>query len=125
MSTKQSQTASKKLVDTIVHAIQEKKGSDITIMDLKNIPTAICDYFVICHGNSDRQLLAIKDSIEEECFKGLKEKPFSVEGVDNAEWVLIDFVDVVAHVFLKDKREFFALENLWADAKIKEVENLH
>ncbi len=118
-------SSSDKLVDVIVEAIQEKKGSDIVVLDLKNIPTAISDYFIICHGNSDRQIQGIKNSIEENCFKSLQEKPFSVEGVDNSEWILIDFVDVVVHLFLKDTREFFALENLWADAPTRKVENLY
>lgn len=116
---------SDKLVDVVVQAIQEKKGSDIVILDLKNIPSSICDYFIICHGNSDRQIQGMKNAIEDDCFKILKEKPFSVEGVDNSEWILIDFVDVVVHLFLKDTREFFALENLWADAPSRKLENLN
>ena len=99
----------------------EKKASDIVIMDLRNVKNAIADFFVICSANSDKQLDAISESIDEEVFKTLKENPWHSEGKHNKEWMLLDYIDVVAHVFRKDRRSFFELETLWGDAVITEV----
>jgi ribosome-associated protein len=91
-------------------------------MDLRKVRNAIADFFVIGSGNSDTQIEAISDSIEEVVFKNCKENPYSREGKNNKEWILIDYIDVVAHVFKKDRREFYALEDLWGDAEIAEFE---
>ena len=113
MAKNKGSISSQKLKDIIVDAIQEKKGEKISVLDLRNVENAVSDFFVICQGNSDTQVKSIANTIKEETLKILKEKPFSVEGVQNAEWVLIDYVNVVVHIFLRDLREFYALEELW------------
>ncbi|GAB3948526.1 ribosome silencing factor [Spirosoma harenae] len=109
--------------DFVVRGMQEKKAQDIVIMDLRNVKNAICDYFVICSGNSDTQIDAISTSIEEEVYKASKQDPWHKEGKLNKEWILLDYVDVVAHVFKKDRRTFYDLEQLWGDAEIHLVED--
>jgi ribosome-associated protein len=123
MAKKRIGTASKKLSEVIVKGMQEKKAADIVVMDLRKVKNAVADFFILCSGNSDKQLDAIADSIDEEVFKTLKENPWHAEGKNNKEWVLLDYIDVVAHVFRKDKREFYALERLWGDADITEIED--
>lgn len=104
----------------IVKGMEEKKASDIVVMDLRKVKNSFTDFFVICSGNSDTQIEAISDSIEE-VTQRLKEKPFRSEGKNNKQWILIDYINVVAHVFLKDKREFYGLEDLWGDAKVTRI----
>ena len=110
------------LAETIVRGMQELKGNEITVLNLSDIPGAVCQYFVICHGDSDTQVDAIARSIEKETNKEHNEKPWHIEGEENAEWVLLDFVDVVAHVFYRETREFYNLEGLWADATVEKIE---
>jgi len=112
---------SKELADIVVNGMAEKKASDIIILDLRDVKNAISDFFVICSANSDTQIDAISDSVEEEVYKATQANPWKKEGKTNKEWILIDYVDVVAHIFKKDKREFYSLEELWGDAKITEV----
>ncbi len=102
--------------------MQEKKASDIVVMDLRKVRNAVADFFVICSGSSDKQLDAIASSIDEEVYKGLKEDPWHSEGKNNKEWVLLDYSNVVAHIFKKDRRIFFSLEKLWGDAEITQIE---
>lgn len=111
------------LNEFIIHGMQEKKAQDITIVDLRSIKNAVADYFIICSGNSDTQVEAIAESIEDEVHKATSQNPWRTEGITNNEWVLLDYVDVVVHVFLKDRRKFYALEELWGDAKITNIEN--
>lgn len=113
---------SEKLSHAVVKGMQEKKASDIVVMDLREVKNAIADFFVLCTGNSDTQLDAIADSVDEQVWKELQQNPWHQEGKDNKEWMLLDYVDVVAHIFKKEKREFYALENLWGDAKIEAIE---
>jgi ribosome-associated protein len=122
MAKKKKGVNSEKLSEAIVKGMQEKKASDIVVMDLRKVKNAVADFFIICSGNSDKQLDAIADSIDQEVFKSLKENPWHTEGKNNKEWMLLDYSDVVAHVFRKDKREFYALERLWGDADITEIE---
>lgn len=113
------------IVEFAIHGLQEKKGKDITVLDLSGIHTAVCKYFVVCSGDSTTQVQALADSVEEEVRKATGEKPWHTEGYDNKEWILIDYADVVIHIFLPEVREFYGLEDLWADAeteKIAEVE---
>lgn len=110
------------LVDTIVELIQDKKGKDIVSLDLRNIPEAITDYFVVCHAESTTQVRAITDYIEDEVKKRTSVKPFHVEGRSNGEWCLVDFGDVIVHIFQREKREFYQLEELWSDAVTKHYE---
>jgi ribosome-associated protein len=102
-----------------VHGIQEKKGNDIIRLDLRNINSSVADYFVVCHADSTTQVKAIADSIEEEIYKALKIEPRHKEGLQHAEWILLDYFDVVVHVFRTDKREYYGVEDLWGDAEIK------
>ncbi|MER2996175.1 ribosome silencing factor [Pontibacter populi] len=112
------------LAELVVKGMQEKKAADIVVMNLKSLKNAVSDYFIIASANSDTQLDAIASAIEEEVFKATKQNPWQSEGRTNKEWVLLDYVDVVAHIFLKDKREFYALEELWGDARIQYVESV-
>ncbi|MBD1398339.1 ribosome silencing factor [Pontibacter sp. JH31] len=112
------------LAELVVKGMQEKKASDIVVLNLKSLKNAVSDYFVIASASSDTQLDAIASSIEEEIYKATRQNPWQSEGRTNKEWVLLDYVDVVAHVFLKDKREFYALEELWGDANIKHIESV-
>ena len=121
MAKKRKGANSETLSDVIVKGMQEKKATDIIVMDLRKIKNAVADFFVICSGNSDKQLDAISDSIDAEVFKMLKENPWHTEGKNNKEWMLLDYINVVAHVFRKDRREFYALERLWGDAEITEI----
>ena len=122
MAKKRKGANSETLSDVIVKGMQEKKATDIIVMDLRKIKNAVADFFVICSGNSDKQLDAISDSIDAEVFKKFQENPWHTEGKNNKEWMLLDYIDVVAHVFRKDRREFYALERLWGDAEITEIE---
>ena len=123
MAKKRKGADSEKLSEVIVKGMQEKKANDIVVMDLRKVKNAVADFFVICSGNSDKQLDAIAESVDVEVFKTLKENPWHSEGKSNKEWVLLDYIDVVVHVFRKDKREFYALERLWGDAEITEIED--
>ncbi|MBA9076924.1 ribosome silencing factor [Rufibacter quisquiliarum] len=109
------------LAELVVKGMQERKAADIVVLNLKSLKNAVSDYFIISSANSDTQLDAIASSIEEEVFKLTKEHPWQSEGRTNREWVVLDYVDVVAHIFLKDKRNFYALEELWGDAEITHV----
>lgn len=109
------------LTDLIIKGIQEKKGENIVTLDLRGLDGAVTDFYVVCEANSTTQVGAITGSIEDEVRKASKEKPWHVEGTENLEWVLLDYVNVVAHVFQPEKRAFYNIEELWADAKIKEI----
>ena len=111
--------SSERLCELVAEGMLEKKASDVVILDLRKIPHAIADFFVIGSGNSDTQIDAISDSIQDFVKTKAEQKPWRTEGERVREWILIDYVDVVAHVFNKDKREFFALEELWGDAVVK------
>jgi len=113
---------SEKLCEIIVGGMKEKKAHDIVIMDLREVKNAIADFFVICSGTSDTQVDAISDSIEEFTFKQAKQEVWHKEGKENKEWILLDYVDVVANIFKTKTREFYSLEQLWGDAKMTEVE---
>ncbi len=115
------ETDSETLSEFVVQGMLEKKASDVVVLDLRDIKHAVADYFIICSGSSDTQIDAIADSVEDQVFKLSKEWPWKVEGKQNKEWVLIDYVNVVAHVFNKDKRAFYGLEELWGDAKVSTV----
>jgi ribosome-associated protein len=115
---------SDELVKAVVEGIQEKKGTNITILDLRNIENMIAEYFVICDGESNVHVDALSDSVEEIVRRNAGEKPFHVEGKQNAEWILLDYLNVVVHVFQRPVRRFYGLEDLWADAERTDIENL-
>lgn len=112
------------LVDAIINGIQEKKGQDIVIADLNHIDGAIAKYFVICQGNSPSQVEAIAESVGEVCRKQLKEKPVGVNGLGSNQWIAIDFVDVLVHIFVPELRTFYDLEHLWEDAPLTRLPNI-
>ena len=112
---------SKQLLDSIIKGIQEKKGSHIVLANLQEIEGAICNYFVICQGNSPAQVEAITDSVSEMARTEQGEKPTAVVGLENAQWVAMDYTDVLVHIFLPDVRTYYDLEHLWADARLTEI----
>jgi ribosome-associated protein len=117
------QEETKVLVSEIVKGIQDKKGLSITCMNLAKIKSTVCDYFVVCHGTSNTHVNAIAESIEEKVNKETGLKPRRKEGVSNSEWVLLDYLDVVVHIFQEHVREYYRLEDLWADAPLVEIAN--
>lgn len=112
-----------KLLEVIIESIQEKKGKKIVSIDLRKIENSIFDYFIICHGTSTTHVSAISDNIEIKPKELLGLKAAHVEGVQNAQWVLIDYSGIVVHVFLEEQRSFYRLEDLWADGKVKTYED--
>jgi len=114
----------KKLVETITEAIQEKKGSNIVIADLTKIEGTICQYFIICQGNSPAQVEAITESVSDMARERLREKPAHVVGLENAHWVAMDYSDVLVHIFLPEVREYYDLEHLWEDATLTHIPDL-
>ncbi len=111
------------LIALILHGIEEVKGVDINILDLREIDNTVCDYFVLCNGTSNTHVKAIVNSIQKTVSKAIHDKPWHVEGSENAEWVLMDYVNVVIHVFQKHAREYYDIEGLWGDAKVTLVES--
>ncbi len=114
-------TNNDELLAEIIKGIEEVKGNDIDILDLRAIDNAACDYFVICNGTSNTQVNAIVNSIQKTVSRAIKDKPWHVEGSENAEWVLMDYVSIVVHVFQKHIREYYNIESLWGDAKITSI----
>lgn len=119
---KNSDKYNKQLVEVIIEGMQEVKAHEVVCIDLRDLPNSVADYFVICHGDSNTQVDAIAKSIDKLTREQLNDKPLHTEGMQNSEWVLIDYVNVVAHVFYRDTRKFYDLEGLWADAKITNIE---
>jgi ribosome-associated protein len=115
---KKEQYSEEKLFNTIIEAIKQKKGKDIVSINLRKIENTIFDFFVICHGESTTQVGAIADAIELKAKEDLGIRPAHFEGMQNAQWVLIDFHGIIVHIFLNEKREFYRLEDLWADGEI-------
>jgi ribosome-associated protein len=109
------------LLDAIVAGMKEKKAKNITIINLAGLEHRVCDYFVICDADSTTHVNAIADTLEETVIKKTGEKPYHSEGHQNAEWILIDYVNIVAHVFMRETREFYNIEGLWADGEITEI----
>lgn len=114
----------RQLLDSIISGIQEKKGKNITTIDLRGIPGVICDYFVICEGNSPSQVAAVAESVEHIVKTNIQESPIRVQGQQLAEWVGIDYGDIIVHVFLPELRSFFNIEHLWSDAKTEKLANI-
>jgi len=113
-------TRNSKLFKTIIHAIQEKKGEKIVSLDLKKIPEAVTDFFIICEASNPIQLKAIADFVEEEVKKKCGEIPYKHEGRQGEQWILIDYVNVVVHIMLPEPRKFYRLEEMWSDAAVVE-----
>ena len=115
-------TSADQLIAVILSGIEDVKGKEINILDLREIENTVCDYFIVCEGTSNTQVNAIVNSIQKKVSKELKDKPWHIEGADNAEWVLMDYVNVVVHVFQKHIREYYDIESLWGDAKTTVIE---
>ena len=115
------QVSTDDLIAVIIKGIDDVKGEEIQLLDLREIENTVCDYFIICSGNSNTQVNAISNSIQKIVSKELKDKPWHIEGQVNAEWVLMDYVNVVVHIFQKQVRDFYDIESLWGDAKITEI----
>jgi ribosome-associated protein len=111
------------LLESIIKGIFEKKGQNVLKIDLRKLENRITDYFVICHAQSGTQVSAICDSVDDTVRKEASEKPLHIEGLDNCFWVLLDYGNVIVHVFLEEYRKFYSLESLWADAAIEEIED--
>ena len=125
---KEKKTSKKKnesdlLIDAVVEGLQKKKGHDIMVMDFRKINHPLCNHFVICHGSSNVQVKSLAESVEEEVKKTLNIKLIRREGVQNAEWILLDYFDLIVHVFVEQARNFYKIENLWADADIKKIKS--
>lgn len=123
MTENKSINSTDRVLEFAIKGIQEKKGKQIVNLDLSEIGTAVCKHFIVCHGDSTRQVSAIADSVQEFVKKNTKENPWHKEGFENAEWILLDYADVVVHIFRNEARKFYNLEGLWADAKISEIED--
>ena len=109
--------SSEELSQLVVKGMQEKKANNIVVMDLRKVKNAFTDFFVVCSGNSDTQVDAIAESVDKEVWEETRNNPRSMEGKANHEWILVDYYDVIVHVFKKDRREFYKLEELWGDAE--------
>lgn len=116
---KKKQDGTELLLGNIVNGIFEKKGQDVLKIDLRKLESRIADFFVICHGSSVNQVDALCDSVEDKVVKETGEKPVHVEGLENCFWVLLDYGNVVVHIFLEEYRQFYSLESLWADAPVE------
>ncbi|MCC5945209.1 MAG: ribosome silencing factor [Bernardetiaceae bacterium] len=121
---KTQQKTSNTLCNTIIEGMQERKAKDITVLDLRKVQKAVADFFVICTGTSDTHVDAIRLSVEGFTHKKTGESPWHTEGLQTREWIILDYVDVVVHVFQADKRDYYALEELWGDAHIKRIEDI-
>ncbi len=111
----------KQLLENIISGIREKKGKNIITIDLKGIPGVICDYFVVCEGNTPTQVAALAESVEHIVKKNTQESPIRVQGHRLAEWIAIDYGDIIVHVFVPELRGFYNIDNLWSDAKIETI----
>ena len=117
--------SSKGLITNIIKSIEEVKGEEVVLIDMKKIDNSPCDYFIVCDGSSNTQVNAIVSKIKKNVSKLFSEKPLNIEGLENCKWVLIDYIDIVVHVFQKEIRQYYNIENLWGDAKhTKFVSNL-
>lgn len=109
------------LLAKIIEGIEEVKGEKITILDLRAIDTAVCDYFVIAEAQSNTQVNAMNRSVQKVVSKATHEKPWHTEGAENAEWILMDYISIVVHLFKRETRELYDIEGLWGDAKVTQI----
>jgi ribosome-associated protein len=116
--------ASEQLCKIIVEGMQENKAKDIVVLDLRSLSSAVCDFFVICSGESSTQVDGIANTVTRYTRQELKEKPWHIEGKSNSEWILLDYINVVGHIFYKDARSFYEIEELWADAIRTDIPNV-
>lgn len=119
---KKQESSSKILSDAIIKALKDKKGVNIVRLDLREIKSAIAEYFIVATGTSDRHVMSLADGVVDDIHQALNEKPVSKEGLRLGEWALLDYVTVVVHIFLEEKREFYSIEELWSDGVADKVE---
>ena len=124
MSKKKTLDTADILANIIIEGMQENKAKEIASLNLKEIESAVCDYFIICHGTSNTHISAIADSVINETLTTLNDKPFNKEGLGNGEWVLLDYGNVVAHIFQRETRDFYNIEKLWGDANIDYIKDI-
>jgi len=110
------------LITEIIKGIEGVKGEKISILDLRKIENTVCEYFIVCEGTSNTQVNAISGSVQKTVSKAIQDKPWHIEGEANAEWILLDYVNVVVHIFQKHIREYYDIESLWGDAKITDIQ---
>ncbi len=115
--------SSEELSQLVVKGMQERKATNIVVMDMRKVKNAFTDYFVVASGSSDTQVEAIAESVDKEVWESTRNNPRSTEGKANREWILVDYYDVIVHVFKKDRREFYKLEELWGDAEFTYIED--
>ena len=120
---KKKSDGSEVLLESVLKGIFEKKGQNVLKIDLRKLESRIADYFIICHASSGTQVSAICDSVDDTVRKDASEKPLHIEGLDNCFWVLLDYGNVIVHIFLEEYRKFYSLESLWADAAIEAIED--
>lgn len=120
-SLKQRMKQKSKLVQSIIEGIQEKKGKNVTTLQLQGIPGAICDYFVICEGNTPTQVSALAESVEEIVKRNTAQSPILVQGKQRAEWIGVDYGNVIVHIFLPELRAFYNIDHLWEDAPLEKL----
>ncbi|MDR1369088.1 MAG: ribosome silencing factor [Dysgonamonadaceae bacterium] len=113
------------LVNKIIESLQDKKGHNITTIDLTGLEGSICMYFIICEGNSPTQVSALSDSVWDKVSNDMREKPLGAIGMKEAQWIAMDYGSVIVHIFLPEMREYYNLENLWADAKINTIPDIY
>ena len=118
MSIKKELKTSDILANVIIEGMREIKAKEIVSLDLRGLESSVCDFFIVCHGTSNTHASAIADSVIEETLMTVKEKPWHKEGLTNGDWILLDYGNVVAHIFQKEIREYYNIEKLWGDAKI-------
>jgi ribosome-associated protein len=111
------------LLESIIEGMKEKKAKNITVLNLNEIENKVCDYFVICDADSKTHVNSIADSVEDTVIKLANEKPYHAEGHQNGEWILLDYINIVVHVFLKEMRDYYNIEALWGDAEFKIIED--
>ncbi|MCH2214436.1 MAG: ribosome silencing factor [Flavobacteriales bacterium] len=121
--TKKSVITSTQLSEYVLEAIDEVKGKEVLSIDLREIQNSVSDFFIICHGSSDTHVEAIARSVEKHLDLEIGENPMNKEGTDKADWILLDYFNVVVHIFKEEARRFYNLEKLWADADVKEIEH--
>ena len=119
-----NETEAQKVIDQIIEGIQDKKGKEIVVVDMLELGNIICEYFVICQGNSPTQVSAIAGSIEDTVRMNCRKKPYSIDGLRNSQWVAMDYGDILVHIFQPEVRKFYDIEHLWADAKLTELPDL-
>jgi ribosome-associated protein len=120
---KSQKTAIDLLTEAVIRALQDRKAKDIKLMDLRGISGAVSDFFIVCHGESSTQVEGLARNVEQEVEKETGEIPAHIEGTKNAQWVLIDYISVVVHIFQPEQRSYYGIERLWADAEIRDIDS--